>query len=373
MKENKIKKQNEEKGITLIALVITIVVLLILAGVSIAMLTGNNGILSQAQKAGEETELGEEKEAIRLAYNGAKIKKQGGAVTDVDLDEQFSLNDTKADAEGNSPITVTFTESLRKYTIDENGVIAGPITGEEQPEQPQEPETPEEPELTVANLQQGDRVYYDTGVSSVGDNGVIELYKLENNKFISMEALNCDFEVFVDLKFDNLSAGFDKAIKDTYVNPTYAETGYSYGSGNYGQGTFVASTEDNSYSLYIDNSIIDNDNVPYEILGIGEEYAIPVRYGYQYVPNKGYDSVGFEKYIQGIDSNGNTIEQFQFFSYVESFGYNYDPVYDVREWDYSEECFNKNITIPVRPIFILKEDVEIVKDEGEEVYRLVAE
>ena len=47
MKET-FKRQN---GITLIALVITIIVLLILAGVSIAMLTGENGILNQAQEA----------------------------------------------------------------------------------------------------------------------------------------------------------------------------------------------------------------------------------------------------------------------------------------------------------------------------------
>ena len=39
------------KGITLIALVITIIVLLILAGVSIAMLTGQNGILTQANSS----------------------------------------------------------------------------------------------------------------------------------------------------------------------------------------------------------------------------------------------------------------------------------------------------------------------------------
>ena len=46
----------EQKGITLIALVITIIVLLILAGVSIAMLTGDNGILTQAEKAETETD-----------------------------------------------------------------------------------------------------------------------------------------------------------------------------------------------------------------------------------------------------------------------------------------------------------------------------
>ena len=40
-----------EKGITLIALVITIIVLLILAGVAISMLSGENGILKKAAKA----------------------------------------------------------------------------------------------------------------------------------------------------------------------------------------------------------------------------------------------------------------------------------------------------------------------------------
>ncbi len=50
------------KGITLIALVVTIVVLLILAGVSISMLTGENGIITQAKRAKEETEKATEKE-----------------------------------------------------------------------------------------------------------------------------------------------------------------------------------------------------------------------------------------------------------------------------------------------------------------------
>ena len=50
------------KGITLIALVITIIVLLILAGVSIALVTGDNGLLKQATRAGAETQVAEAKE-----------------------------------------------------------------------------------------------------------------------------------------------------------------------------------------------------------------------------------------------------------------------------------------------------------------------
>ena len=58
------------KGITLIALVITIIVLLILAGVSIAMLTGENGILTQAQKADDHTAIAEAADKINMALNG---------------------------------------------------------------------------------------------------------------------------------------------------------------------------------------------------------------------------------------------------------------------------------------------------------------
>ena len=73
--KNIVKKQT---GITLIALVITIIVLLILAGVSIAMLTGNNGILTQAKLAKENTALAKEDEENKLAKNNEYINEQTG-------------------------------------------------------------------------------------------------------------------------------------------------------------------------------------------------------------------------------------------------------------------------------------------------------
>lgn len=63
------------KGITLIALVITIIILLILAGITIGLVTGENGILAQATRATEATEIAQEKEQIALAYNAAVAKK----------------------------------------------------------------------------------------------------------------------------------------------------------------------------------------------------------------------------------------------------------------------------------------------------------
>ncbi len=75
----KLKHKKEgrlQKGITLIALVITIIVLLILAGVSIATLTGNNGILTKAQTAKTETEQASEEEQIQLAAMNAAMNTE---------------------------------------------------------------------------------------------------------------------------------------------------------------------------------------------------------------------------------------------------------------------------------------------------------
>ena len=57
------------KGITLIALVVTIIVLLILAGVSIAMLTGENGILNRASESADKQAIAAAKDEVSLKVN----------------------------------------------------------------------------------------------------------------------------------------------------------------------------------------------------------------------------------------------------------------------------------------------------------------
>ena len=52
----------KKQGITLIALIITIIILLILAGIGIATLTGDNGLFTRAQQAKEKTQESQEKE-----------------------------------------------------------------------------------------------------------------------------------------------------------------------------------------------------------------------------------------------------------------------------------------------------------------------
>ena len=77
----------ENRGITLIALVVTIVVLLILAGVSISMLTGENGIITQAQESKIETRGGAVEEARDLWKTNQKADSFTDTSTAQTLDE----------------------------------------------------------------------------------------------------------------------------------------------------------------------------------------------------------------------------------------------------------------------------------------------
>ena len=82
----------EQKGITLIALVITIIVLLILAGVSIAMLTGNNGILTRANDSKAETAKAEVMERINMELNAAYADVLSGDITTFGEDYVANIN-----------------------------------------------------------------------------------------------------------------------------------------------------------------------------------------------------------------------------------------------------------------------------------------
>ena len=119
----------EKSGITLIVLVITIIVLLILAGVSIAMLTGENGILTQATESKKANTAGTEKEQIGLAMQSLKTKKQEDNVTDEitasELDEQLKYDGAKnVEVDNvNGYLRVKYVDSKNEYTVDQRGNI----------------------------------------------------------------------------------------------------------------------------------------------------------------------------------------------------------------------------------------------------------
>ena len=78
------KAKRGTRGITLIALVVTIIVLLILAGISIQMLTGDNGILTRAAEAKENTERTKIIENVKMDLLGKIAENKGNDITEDD-------------------------------------------------------------------------------------------------------------------------------------------------------------------------------------------------------------------------------------------------------------------------------------------------
>ena len=149
MKKKTKKLLKANKGITLIALVVTIVVLLILAAVSISMLGGENGIITQAIEAKDKTEIGEEKEKVELAAVAAAGKDGWGEITEENLEEELDKNigDGKytLTKEGDN-FVVTYNDSKRSYLVDPNGKVEQ--TEIQNPEE--KPDVSEDPAFTRA-------------------------------------------------------------------------------------------------------------------------------------------------------------------------------------------------------------------------------
>ncbi len=107
----------EQKGITLIALVITIIVLLILAGVSIAMLTGQNGILTKAGEATTKTSSAEAEEAVKLGLATILANKYDPTYEGT-LKTVTGANIVTAITNDNSSAVVSTKEGTKSVTTD---------------------------------------------------------------------------------------------------------------------------------------------------------------------------------------------------------------------------------------------------------------
>ena len=125
--ENKIAELaiRNKDGITLIALVITIIVLLILAGVSIAMLTGTNGILTQAQKAKMTTELSSYKEQLEV-YKTEKLSENREFLESTLTVGKESLK-YNTQPEGETGNIKTVIPSIKDEYIDKVEIIKGSL------------------------------------------------------------------------------------------------------------------------------------------------------------------------------------------------------------------------------------------------------
>ena len=160
-----------QKGITLVALVVTIIILIILAGVSINMLVGESGIITQAQRAAKDT-------------TNARVESE----------EQMNL----------------LVDEMNKY-MSGNG------------------ETEDETTIQLSELKAGDYIKYDTGVESIGTIICRVLYPV--NSSYGLQIISDKIVEQVTLGGDTFEEGrnsYNNAIEnlnnkaEAYINTKYA-------------------------------------------------------------------------------------------------------------------------------------------------------
>ena len=104
-------------GITIITLAVTIIVLLILAGVTIATLTGDNGILTQATRAKKEVEVAEEKEKIELSVIESVSSSNEINMDDLKKELNRFVGDRNYKLTGKETYIVTINKTGNTYRI----------------------------------------------------------------------------------------------------------------------------------------------------------------------------------------------------------------------------------------------------------------
>ena len=125
-----IKKVKLENGITLIALVVTIVVLLILAGITISLVFGSNGVIKKVQEANENTKIAQVREQLELAKGPEYIEGNGKYNPDsyferIETEGIIGNKDTDVIDNGDGTYEVTTTPGyVFEITVEPNKEIA---------------------------------------------------------------------------------------------------------------------------------------------------------------------------------------------------------------------------------------------------------
>ena len=270
------------KGITIIALVITIIVLLILAGVSISMLTGQNGILTQAQNAKTTNENKSAEEKVKLAIMAARSQSETGALDADKLIAEITNNYGGTASKTNDGFPVNATVDGRNFIIDGDGNIGIPQdrTGLKVGDYINyKPDTAEGKHIQLLGTQSGhdsDQIISQENLNwrilKINDDGSIDIISdLTNNKIYFKGALGYNNGVYllndickelysntskggtarsVNLKdTENWLTDAGKTARDEYTNSTkikYGETKTYTGEYSYTPDAYNSEEDENS-------------------------------------------------------------------------------------------------------------------------------
>ena len=378
MKEIKITKEQDkkaikkQKGITLIALVITIIVLLILAGVSIAMLTGNNGILTQANKAKVEQSNAAVKESISLAYNEWQIEVSTGTAetflqfieskgyikegtTDI-LDVEKLTGSKQALGNGED------TDVYKIKEQDGNYILSYYDTENKEEQLWSVPVSTESSGSNISyndelkTLKPGDYVIYDTGVAETGEVICRVLYDANSEYGLQIITDDCIKEngeyLPIFLGGDDYAAleSYNNAIKTLnekamkYLNENIALDARCVGTNpknKEAESEEFAEYEGKKYPVKAEDKNYETD---YDMLNKLNILNIEVPY---WLASR-YTEYGRVYFVNGI------------ICYIRMVGQEMEAIYKIEE-GYS---IKNTVINALRPVFTLRGDLKIVSGDG---------
>ena len=373
----------DTKGITLVGLVVTIIILLILAGVSIAMLTGDNGLLTKAENAKAQTEIAEVKERVKTDILGEQAGNSGeltkskfieilnkyfeGVPTEEDLPEDLATLTLKTKAEYGS------------HDIKISEIYNGSFQNDSNSN-------------TVANLKVGEKVYYDTGNPNVGNQGIIECTVLYDKAYDRANGTNYGIQIISSdvLKdaggeplnffigsndFERAKNSYNNALKllyekaQQYLNASFAKGARIVGSDpgnpdwdvtNDEAGNYTISDTVDWYDLYKDryDGSLKNEDDKY-LLDWEQLSRVPGLAGASskyWLASRGMDlSVAMAHFGFGVRyGNPSELRTLYICAYYSS----YDPVFTGRDIGYEQYG-------GLRPVFILNSGIKIENGDGD--------
>ena len=228
-----------QKGITLIALVVTIVVIIILAAVSISTLTGNNSTIKNAEDAKSETTIAEEKEILNFSY--VSCTGEIGVSAKVTPDQlENKLKESKADTtviENGNNLEVTFNDTKNKYIVYQDGRI-------------EQAGDSEQPSVETGSYILDNTTYFDTIIEAIenAQNGST-IKALENT--VENNQVDINKNITIDTNGKTITCNNKIEIEaNVYITGN--------GTINY-SGTFMGSFITNSQQLTISNVTISSN------------------------------------------------------------------------------------------------------------------
>ena len=178
MKYNKFNL-SQNSGVTLVALIISLIIILILAGITLSLTLGNQGVVDRAEESTTSFLIQAEKQEIHVAFttlNSERLLNKNVEINAGNLEKQIWLNGntvTVEEDESNN-FVISFTKTGHQYIMTPSGEFTGfnnipTIDATDDPDNPT-PDDPEEPEINIPDLTDIYVTLYTDGTLSFSNN-----------------------------------------------------------------------------------------------------------------------------------------------------------------------------------------------------------